>query len=104
MNQKRKQFISFFLIISFLILPLTLIAKERRGAELVVQKTDGQQVKGELITVKKDSLLLKDAGFGADVSLDVSDIKTIKIVRKSKGGLGALIGFGIGGAFGIAVE
>ena len=27
----------------------------------------------------------------------------LKIVRKSKGGLGALIGFGIGGAFGIAV-
>jgi len=98
-----KKFIALLLAFSIFSLYGNLNAKERRGADLVVQKTDAQQVKGELITVKKESLLLKDTDFGTDVSVDVSDIKTIKIVRKSKGGLGALTGFGIGGVLGIVL-
>ncbi len=54
-----RKFIPLFVVFSFILLLLNLMAKERRGADLVVQKKEGRQVKGELITVKENSLLLK---------------------------------------------
>jgi hypothetical protein len=57
---------------------------KKRGAELIIIKTNGQQIRGELITVKKDSLLLLDSGIGADVSVDIDDIKVIKIMKVSE--------------------
>ena len=96
MNAKGKKFIALFIVFSLLALSSNLMAKERRGATLVIQKKDGQQVNGELIAVKQTSLLLKDSESGADVSVDISDIKVIKIVKKSKAGLGAGLGLLIG--------
>jgi len=80
-------------------LSTNLYAKERQGAKLIITKTDGQQIRGELITVKPNSLLLLSIT-GRDVSVDIADIKVIKIVKKSKAGLGAGIGAGIGFAIG----
>ncbi len=77
-------------------------SKERRGAELIITKTDGQQIKGELITVKPNSLLLLDTE-GKDVSIDIADIKVIRIVKKSQFWVGALSGFLMGGAFGASL-
>ena len=79
-------------------------SKERkRGATLIITKKDGRQIEGELITVKKDSLLLLFAR-RMDVSVGIEEIKVITIVKKStfwKGpGLGLLIGGGIGGIMG----
>ena len=82
-----KKIIALLLVFSIICLYGNLYAKERRGAELVIQKKDGQQAKGELIAVKKNSLLLKDSQTGADVSIAIEDITKIKIARKSKGGL-----------------
>jgi hypothetical protein len=87
------------LIVLFLVLPAGLSAKERRGANLVVTRLDGSQVAGELIAVKRDSLLL--LSYGRDESIDLADIKSIRIVRKSRAGKGALYGFlagAVGGA------
>ncbi len=80
-------------------LSANLYAKERRGAKLIVTKKDGQQIRGELITVKPNSLLLLDTE-GKDVSVDIVDIKVIRIVKKSNVGKGALYGLLIGGAAG----
>jgi len=91
MNPKSKKFISLFLAFSLMMLSANLYAKERRGAKLTVTKKDGQQIEGELITVKPNSLLLLSIT-GRDVSVDIADIKVIKIVKKSK----ALLGAGIG--------
>jgi len=91
-----KKFIALFLVFSLMMLSANLYAKERRGAKLMVTKKDGQLIEGELITVKENSLLLLDAE-GKDVSVDIADIKAIKIVRKSKFWSGAGIGFLIGG-------
>lgn len=88
-------FIAVALVISLLALPADLSAKERRGANLVVTRLDGSQVGGELIAVKRDSLLLLSNG--RDESIDIVDIKSIRIVRKSRAGKGALYGF-LGGA------
>lgn len=108
MDSKDQKLISHFLIISLLILPMTLTANERRGADLVINKTDGNQVKGELIAVKRNSLLLKEAESGADWAVGVAEIKTITIVKKSKfllgAGLGLLIGGGGGAIIGSVTE
>jgi len=95
---KPKKFVSLFLIFSLLTVSGNLMAKERRGAELIIQKKDGQQVRGELIAVKENSLLMLVSE--ADVSIDISDIKVITIVKESKAlewaFLGVLVGGGIG--------
>ena len=44
-----KKFTALFLVFLLSTLPGSLTAKEKRGAELVVQKKDGQQIGGELI-------------------------------------------------------
>jgi hypothetical protein len=77
------------IVLLLLSLPTLLSAGERRGANLVITLKDGQQVKGELIAVKTDSLLLLA---GKDESVDTVDIKSIKVVRKSRAGMGFVLG------------
>ncbi len=100
MNPTRKKFISLFLIFSLVMLSANLYAKERRGAKLIITKKDGQLIEGELITVKPKSLLLLNTE-GKDVSVDIEEIKIIKIVKKSNAGKRALYGLLIGGISGI---
>ena len=99
MNPLGKKFISLFLIFSLMILSVNLYAKERRGAKLIVTKLDGQLIKGELITVKPNSLLLLDTE-GKDVSVGIEDIKVIKIAEKLGVAWGALVGLLGGAGFG----
>jgi hypothetical protein len=89
------------LIILLLFIPANVSAKERRGANLIVTRLDGSQVSGELIAVKSDSLLL--LSYGRDESIDLADIKTVRIVKKSLAGKGALYGFLAGAAGGAGV-
>ena len=100
-----KKLISLFLAFSLAVLSANLYAKERRGAKLIVTKKDGQLIEGELITVKPNSLLLLSIT-GRDMSVGISEIKVIKIVKKSKvwtgAGLGLLIGAGCGALIGYA--
>jgi hypothetical protein len=97
-----KKLISLFLVFSLMMLSANLYAKERRGAKLIITKEDWQQIEGELITVKPDSLLLLDIE-GKDVSVSIADIRVIRIVKKSKALLGAGIGLLIGGVHGTLV-
>ncbi len=100
MNPTSKKFISLFLVFSLMMLSVNLFAKERRGAKLLITKKDGQQIEGELITVKPNSLLLLDTE-GKDVSVGIADIKVIRIVKKSKVLLGAGLGIVVGGGGGV---
>ena len=61
-------------IACILVFPLGLIAKDKPGADLLIVKLDGEQVRGELIAVKESSLLLLSES-GADVSVDVKEMK-----------------------------
>ena len=74
-----------------LVLPGALSARERRGANLVITLKNGQQVEGELIAVKPDSLLLLNVA-GADQSVDLVGIRSIRFYRKSKAVLGLACG------------
>ncbi len=83
MDEKRKKLTSVFLVFCLVALSGNLMGKERKGVKLAIKKIDEQQVNGELITVKPDSLLLLDSETGSDVSVNIEDIKAIKIVKKS---------------------
>ena len=65
-----KKFVTLFLAFSILMLSVPLTAKERKGADLLIQKKDGAQVRGELIAMKENSLLLMERDSGADVTVD----------------------------------
>ena len=104
-----RKFLSLFLVFSILALSIPLTAKERKGADLIIWKTDGTQVRGELIAAKESSLLLMERDSGADVTVDIEEIRVIIHVKKSKVwkgmGLGLLIGGGAGaGVTSIAQE
>ena len=78
------------------------VAKEKaRGAEVLVQKKNGQAVTAELLAVKEGQLILMDSSTFSDVTCRVDDIRSIRIVKKAKVlkglSLGTLTG-GIAGA------
>ncbi|MBN1223330.1 MAG: hypothetical protein JXB23_08770 [Candidatus Aminicenantes bacterium] len=81
---------------------------EKKGAEVIVEKNDGREVKGELIAVKMDSLLLMDSVTGADATIGVADIRNIKVTKGPKtlidAGLGFLAGAGVGSLIGMYVS
>jgi hypothetical protein len=93
--------ISFIFLFSFLLCS-SLEAGARRGAEIVVQKNDGHQVHGELIAVKRASLLLLDAESRIDVSVNVKEIELVHVLKGPKTGFGAISGFLVGGVVGVA--
>jgi hypothetical protein len=92
-------FVVCALLLSLLAAPAGLSAKERRGARIIVTRLDGSQAEGELIAVKPDSLLLLNAA-GQDESAALAEIKTVRIVRRSRALPLALIGFMTGAAEG----
>jgi hypothetical protein len=71
-------------------------AKKRSGTTVVVQQIKGAEIKGELVGVRLDALVL-DAKKGA-VTIPISDIKSVWTVKKmSTEGRTA---WGLGGLFG----
>jgi hypothetical protein len=88
----------------FLVQAPGLGAQERQGAFVVVTKTDGARVTGELIAVRPDSLLLLGPE-EKDVSVALADIWRVRIVRRAPTGLLTLSGFLLGsGLVGMSTE
>ena len=107
-----KRFIALFLVFSILALSENMYAKERHGVIIEIYKTkpkmDGTpfemfDIKGELIAVKENSLLLLDSKSGTDVAVDINEIYSIKIVKKSKALPVAVFGLLIGGVGGAVI-
>lgn len=90
----------FLLVMTLAGLPLP-AAKARRGSTVEVIMADGSVVKGELLAVKSDVLLIYDKDAGQGNSLDLQHVAQIKALKKSKLGKGLLIGLGVG--FGLCV-
>jgi hypothetical protein len=108
MKVRGKKFIALFLILSLIAINCATLKslgqkresrRKKHGANLIIQKINGQQVGGELITVKPSSLLLLNTE-GKDASVDIEEIKVITIVKKSEAlslaGIGSLVGVGFG--------
>jgi hypothetical protein len=74
-------------------------AAERKGAELQIDMKDGSTVTGELLQVKDGSLKILDASNKAYVVVTIDEIRSLRIVGRSK----ALVGAGVGLLSGILV-
>jgi hypothetical protein len=92
-------------LIALLVFSSVTLARERRGAEVVITEKDGTLVSGELIAVKKSSLLLLTGGSvaGTDLAVAWKDIRTVKIIKKSRFWKGLGYGLVIGGAGGAVI-
>lgn len=75
--------------------PGILSAAGRRGASVVVVRSDGVALTGELIVVRPTTIVVLTSA-GADSAISVADIASVRIRRKSRGGTGALVGFAVG--------
>ena len=97
--------ITTILVFSFGVLITPVTAKERRGANVEIYKTNPEMegtpwqrpdIKGELIAVKENSLLVLDSE-GADITVNISEIEFLIINKKSAAKWGFLSGFLVGG-------
>jgi hypothetical protein len=124
MNPTSKKLISLVLVFSLMAISCASFRtiggkREKHGAKLVIQRKSDQVektrlegtpwetpviagIRGELIAVKPNSLLLSDTE-GKNVSIDIADIKVIAIVKKSKARLGRYIGGAVGFVGGMVI-
>lgn len=99
-----KRIAILFLIFSLTATSPNLLAKKRRGVDLIIQKKDCQEIIGELISIKQNSsLLLKTKESGIDSTIDLNGVKTITIVKKSAALYGILSGFLVGSVGGALI-
>jgi hypothetical protein len=91
-----KKAISLFLVFSVLLLSGNMFAKGRKGADLIINSADGYQVRGELIAVRQNSILLMERDSGRDVNIDVGKVRKIRVMKKADALWGGIIGFGTG--------
>lgn len=82
-----------------------LTAKERRGADVVAVTKNAQVVRGELIAVKGQAILVVDSATGGDHAIDISDLNSLSVViaKKSNPWAAAAVGCLIGGGIGALV-
>ncbi len=83
MKIKGEKLTALILLFSLMALTGNLSAAERKGVKLEIQLIGAQQVTGELVTVKKDSLLILDEATETDSTIHISDIDSIKVNNKS---------------------
>ncbi len=98
-----KKIITSVLVISFIVaIPGDLAAREKRGVELRIIKTNDQIIMGYLVAVKakQKSLLLIEKFKETDVTVNIHDIEVIIFSQRSNGLKGLAIGFGFGAFIG----
>ena len=74
-------------------------ARWRKGSTVVVTMADGGVVKGELLAVKSDTLMVYDQDADQGRSLDLRQVAQVKVLKKSKLLLGLAVGLGVGLGF-----
>ena len=88
-----------FAVAALLAAPGGLAAKGRRGALIKLMKVDGAAVKGELISVKPDSVRLLRSGDVLTIPRD--KVHSVALMRRSRKASGALTGFTFGALLGV---
>jgi hypothetical protein len=86
-----------FVLFMTLVQPPLLAAKERRGSTVVVTMIAGRgTVKGELLAVKADALLVFDHDTLLSKSIDLKDVFQVKVLKKLNFLNGMAIGMVVG--------
>jgi hypothetical protein len=98
-----KKITSLVIVVSLLFPSGVLFAQKRQGVQLEITKTDGTEIKGELIAVKENLLLLMDSLSGGDVSTDIREVRKIVIINESRFKNGLLYGLLWGGSVGAII-
>ncbi len=83
MKKRGEKLTALILVVSLVVLSADLSAAVRKGVNITISKTSGEEVSGELITVKRDSLLLLDPETDSDISVNLNVIDVIKVNNKS---------------------
>jgi hypothetical protein len=107
-NPTSEKLVSLFLVFAFLEMSCIFFQTEKglssqiyqekkHGTNLFIEKKDGQFIKGELIAVKPNSLIILSTG-GKDLSIGIKDIKIITVVKKSNAVKWAIGGLSILGS------
>ena len=99
---KGKKAAALFLVLCLVALSGRLIAGERRGADLLITKKDGREVLSELVAVKQESILVLSVS-GADEAINVSDIRSVEIMKHSRMLEGVVCGILVCGMAGLAI-
>jgi len=99
---KGKKVVALFLALCFVTLSGRLIAGERQGAKLLITKKDGQTVLSELVAAKQNSIVVLSYS-GADEAINVSDIRSVEIMKHSRMLEGVVCGILVCGMAGLAI-
>lgn len=78
-------------------------AKERTGAFVVAAKRDGTVVQGELLAVRGEKLILREASTGQGVTAELREVSYVTYSRRGGFGRGAGKGFLFAGLGGVAL-
>lgn len=113
MSKQAKLILSGFLALTHLLLVFPgqvvygMAAKQKRGAEIVVEKYDGLLVQGELLIIKGRDIYVLDS-MSAEVRIGIDEIKTIRVVKENVVGkhmlMGSLFGAGVGAVLGAVIS
>ena len=94
----------FTLIAVVAFVPHSFAKGKKRGTRLLIQKQDGQIFKTELLAVKGSKLILMDTRLSSEITVNIQELKSIQIIKKSRIlegiGIGLLIGGTAGALFG----
>jgi len=101
-----KKQVIILILTSFCLLGNLSAQDRKKGADIIVKKKDGKTIRGELLAVKNDEIILMDSLNQTGIKLKSEGIQKITIVKKGgffKGlGLGLAIGGGSGAVLGLA--
>jgi hypothetical protein len=87
--------LTFALVMTFLGLPLPAL-KGKKGANVEVIMADGRVVRGELLAVKSDVLLVYDPNSSQGKSIDLQQAVQVNVLRKGKSLSGLCVGLEVG--------
>jgi len=104
---ERKTGILGFLAVLLFVITLCLsnaYAKDKKGADLVIEKKGGQRLQGELLAVKGSRLLILDSSSASSGELDINEIERIQVVKRPRIFSGLGLGSLLGGLAGLSIE
>jgi hypothetical protein len=100
LHYKKQLAMTLALVLFVALAGMPLAARARRGSMVVVTMDDGSQVKGELLSVRADALLLHESESGQGRHLNLHQVLQVKVLKKTTyldgAGIGICVGLAIG--------
>jgi hypothetical protein len=98
-----KKIMTLIIGVSLLFPSGALFAKEKRGVQLEIMKTDAIKINGELIAVKQNGILLLETSPRIGEDIDISNIKYIKTKKNLTTPFGTIVLLLVGTAAGTSI-